>query len=192
MMDKPVTLPGFPAVEATPIDQSHQQERRLFEQMMGDMPWVANYQALLDEGWYWRDAAYIAWFGLPKGARMPATKGELADMLGIGHRALNNRIQRNPAIQIRAAKYVAGRVFDHIDDVMEALVASASNESYKHHPDRKMYLEMAGVYTPRQSLALEEGAKADDMSALSDDELARQARLTAGMDDSDAGDNDHQ
>lgn len=182
------SIPGLPALEATVIDQSHRQERLLFEQMLGDMPWASNYLALLDEGWYWRDAAYIAWFALPKGARRPATKGELAEMLGIGQRGLNNRLQRNPAIQIRAAKFVASRVFEHIDEVMDALVESASDPGYKHHPDRKMYLEMAGVYTPKQSLALEEAAKTDDMSALSDEELARQARITAGMeDDGDSG-----
>ena len=187
MMNTPPTLPGFPPADTTPIDQSHAEERQFFELMLGDLPWSEMYLSLLDEGWYWRDAAYIAWFALPKEIRQPRTIGELAQMLGIGHRGLNNRVARNPAIRVRAAKMVAGRVFDHMDEVMDALVESARNPGYKHHADRKMFLEMAGAYTPKQSLELGAAPEKADMSALSEEELARQARLTAHDDDGNDG-----
>lgn len=158
-------------------DQSHAAERRLFEQILGDLPLGDLYVTLLEEGWYWRDAAYIAWKGLPKEIRAPATLTELADMLGVSRRTINLRRQKNPAIDIRAAKMVVGeRLFGRIDEVMEALLESATDSNYKAHPDRKLALEMAGVYVPKQGLVIEPGGQADDdLADASDEELRRLA-----------------
>lgn len=165
------------------IDQSHAEEQRLFEAMMGDYTWSSDYVALLKEGWYWRDACYIAWKAMPKSVRKPDTAQELADIIGITPRGLSERINKNPAIKLRAAKAVAAVVYEHVDTVMQALVDSASDPSYKNHPDRKMFLEMAGIYTQKQSINLGGAAQDDDMSKLTKDELARLAQ--AGTDDAD-------
>jgi hypothetical protein len=182
MSDRQQTpLPGIAVAAQEIIDQTHEEERRLFEHMLDDIPFGADYLALLDEGWYWRDAAYIAWMGLPKRHRAPATKQELADMLGITIRALNNRIQRNPAIRIRGAKQVATVLFDRVDEVVEALVESASDPNYKNHPDRKLYLEMTGTYKPKLGLGLEDNRREPgDMADLSEADLLRMARIGDG------------
>lgn len=165
------------------IDQSHAEEQRLFEVMMGDYAWSSDYVALLKEGWYWRDACYIAWKAMPKSIRIPDTAQELANIIGITPRGLSERINKNPAIKLRAAKAVAAVVYEHVDTVMQALVDSASDSSYKNHPDRKMFLEIAGLYTQKKSINLGANAPEDDLSKLSKDQLARLAQ--AGTDDDD-------
>lgn len=182
-MTTQAVLPGLPVEEKAVIDQTHAEEQRLFEAMMGEYAWSADYLALLKEGWYWRDACYIAWKAMPRAYRTPSTAGELANIIGITPRGLSDRINKNPAIKLRTAKAVASVVYEHVDEVMDALVQSASNPSYKHHPDRKMYLEMAGIYQQKQSVLLGETTQEDDLSKLSKDELARLAQ--AGMDDPD-------
>lgn len=182
-MTTQTVLPGMPVEDKQMIDQTHALEQRLFEAMMGEYAWSSDYLALLKEGWYWRDACYIAWKSQPKTLRKPDTAAELADIIGITPRSLSERINKNPAIKLRTAKAVASVVYEHVDEVMDALVQSASNASYKHHPDRKMFLEMAGIYQQKQSVLLGETAQEDDLSKLSKNELARLAQ--AGSDDPD-------
>lgn len=179
-------LPGIEQEGVQVVDQEHAAERRLFEEMLGDLPFGNVYLALLDEGWYWRDAAYIAWKGMPRRVRAPATITELADLLGCSARTIQSRRQRNPAIELRAAKVAAGLVLEKIDEVLDALMESAADPNYKNHPDRKLALEMAGVYVPKQGLVLEDGRGTDDLSDLDEDELLRMGRLkelTAGDDE---------
>jgi len=171
----PFALPELSLNPQALVDKSHTQEKLLFEQVFGEYDWFASYQAILSEGWYWRDAAYIAWFGVPKRLRIPATTAALAELLGFTVRTLNSRLAKNPAIRIRAAKVTLTQLYDHMDDVMEALVKSASDESYKSHPDRKLYFEMTGVYVPKQGLVLEDGREAKDWSVKGNDDLSRQA-----------------
>lgn len=182
-MTTQTVLPGFEVDDKEMIDQSHAEEQKLFEAMMKDVPWSGDYAALLKEGWYWRDACYIAWKAMPKAIRRPATMMELADLIGITPRGLGERINKNPAIKLRTAKAVAGVVYEYVDEVMQALVTSASDPSYKNHPDRKMFLEMAGIYQQKQSVLLGESAQEDDLSKLSKAELARLTQ--AGTDDPD-------
>jgi hypothetical protein len=176
------SLPHVPDVADQALqDQTHAAERALFEHMLGDVVWGDGYLSLLEEGWYWRDAAYIAWKAIPKEIRQPKTEEDLGNILGISAAGMRRRRQKNPAIEVRAAKLVAGRIYDHIGDVIQALIDSASDANYKAHPDRKLYLEMAGVYTPRQAIDLHaDSGRSDDMSTMSEDELRRQARLAEG------------
>lgn len=179
-MSEQKALPGMTVESVEVVDQEHAAERRLFEEMLSDLPFGDLYLALLDEGWYWRDAAYIAWKGMPKEVRQPATLTELANVLGCGRRTIASRRNRNPAIDVRAAKASASFVFERIGEVIEALMTSASDPNYKNHPDRKLALEMAGVYVPKQGLVLEDGRMVDeDLSDLSEDELRRMAHLDA-------------
>lgn len=176
-MGQQTPLPGMD-VDIQLIDQGHEAERALFEHMLADVEWGEDYLALMDEGWYWRDAAYIAWKSLPKSLRIPQTYGEFCDLIGISVRGMTDRRNRNKAIDLRAAKGVVARgLYDHIDEVMEALVESASNSNYKAHPDRKLFLEMAGVYVPKQAVDLTARADTGDMEEHSEEDLARLARL---------------
>ena len=57
--------------------------RRLFEG--GEVPiWYADYHSLIEQGWPWRVAAYMAWSSSPKTMRKPETLQKLAtDVLGL-------------------------------------------------------------------------------------------------------------
>lgn len=181
-------LAGMVDVGQAP-DQAHVAERRLYETMLSDLPFGDEYLALLGEGWFWRDAAYIAWKSMPSEYRQPKNYGEFCDLIGISRNAMLMRRQKNKAIEIRAAKLTAGRLFEHMDDVVEALVESASNPNYKNHPDRKLYLEMTGAYTPKSSLELgmlqTEDAPLDDLNEDDLRRLAQTKELTDGDDGTD-------
>lgn len=159
------------------VDAGHAYERQQFEKLAEDLPFVGLMLALIDgEGWYWRDAAYIAWKSIPRKHRQPELLYELEEMLGMARGGMNKRRQKNPAIDQRAARaIVSGQLFDAVDGVIEALIESASNPNYKHHPDRKLALEMTGQYSPKQSIDLDVGQKGIDTSDLSEADLRRMA-----------------
>jgi len=179
-MSQTSLFPGMP--EQIPVDHRHAAERAAFEQVLGNQPWRNEFMALLDEGWGWRDAAFIAWYATPRNERQPENQEEFCNLIGISTRGMSERRRRNPAINVRAAKLTAQRALEHIDGVMNALVESAQNPSYKHHPDRKLFLELANVYTPRQELDLGLQKQSDDFSHLADDELQRMAMLGESSD----------
>jgi len=190
-MDESLTqtaLPGVDVPARSLIDQSHASERQLFELMLADLAFGPDYLAIMEEGWYWRDAAYIAWKAMPRELRQPKTEEEFCQAVGISRRAMADRRNRNAAIDIRAAKSSVRRVVENVDEIVGALIESATNSNYKHHPDRKLALEMAGVYQPKQGLVLERGGTDGDMSDLDEDELRRRASLKAGQPDGEADD----
>lgn len=177
-MSTQTPIPGLDVPDKQLVDPTHAEEKRLFEVMLqdSDLPWVGDYLALLTEGWYWRDAVYIAWKGLPKSHRKPDNLDGLAELMGMSSRTIKSRLAKNPAIRVRAAKQVAARAFDVVDDVWDALIASASDSNYKSHPDRKLFMEMTGQYTPKQAIGLGlEDADDEDLTKLTKEELARLA-----------------
>lgn len=180
-MSEQTPLPGLD-VPAKPIeDQSHAAARAAFELMLADVPFGDSYSAIIAEGWPWRDAAYIAWKSMPKAIRQPATEEAFCELIGINRSTMQKRRRKNPMIDVRAAKGVVTAVLNEsIDDVVGALVDSATDPSYKHHPDRKMFLEMTGAYTPKQDVTLTPGKQEKEADTMSDDELARQAALDNG------------
>jgi hypothetical protein len=120
-------------------------------------PWLDDYRELLEHGWPWRVACYIAWRSAPRRnsdgtERWPKTQGELArEVLGLeSDRVIRTWRERNPGIEAAIAMVKAKALFEHRRDVFNALVTSASNPSHKNHTDRKLFLEMTGDYTPRQ------------------------------------------
>jgi len=60
--------------------------------------------------------------------------------------------------------------------VLRALADSASAPSHKNHPDRKLFLELTGDYTPRVKVDQNVTGKPKDMAELSDAELAQLER----------------
>jgi hypothetical protein len=134
--------------------------------------WWEDYTRLMELGWPWRVATYIAWASSPKKDRKPASLQALAtEVLGLtGPRQIYNWRKKYAGIDATVAMLQAASLWDHRRDVLEALVDSASDPDYKHHPDRKLYLEMTGDYTPRSELNI--GRKASgDVAELSDAEL---------------------
>jgi len=138
----------------------------------GEQPWFADYTRLLELGWPWRVATYIAWAASPKKDRWPSSLQELATaVLGLtGPRQIYAWRKKYPAIDATVAMLQAAPLWEHRRDVLNALVISASDPDYKHHPDRKLLLEMLGDYVPRSQLDI--GRKASgDITELSDAEL---------------------
>lgn len=104
---------------------------------------------LLDGGWPPRVAAFIAWSSSPRLGRWPKTQDDLAHMLGLtSDRQFTKWRRASPAIDALIVKLQAEPLLKHRADVFAALVASASDPSYKNQPDRKLLLEITGDYMP--------------------------------------------
>jgi hypothetical protein len=137
-----------------------------------------DFLALVDEGWPWRVAAYIAWAASPRAGRWPATQDELArEVLGMtSDRQISKWRKNNPAIADLISDLQVAPMLQHRADVVAALISSATTPDYKNHPDRKLLLEITGDYVPSSKLIAEIGKSADNVLAnKSDGELLRQA-----------------
>lgn len=181
IMDSPQQpLPGIPAEPQDTYDQSHAAELALFEQMLGGLPWADTYSALLEEGWEWRKAAYIAWASLPATTRQPQNLADFASIIGLrGSKSIRAWRLKNKAIDLAVQKLSLSNLLDSAPAVVEALVESASSPNYKSAPDRKLFFEMTGMYVPRSKIGIgvDDAAADDDMSNLSRDDLARLAGI---------------
>lgn len=105
--------------------------------------------------WDWRKALYIAWSSLPRSLRQPETLEKLADLLGLRNTGtIRNWRRTDPEIEERVAELPRRMLLGHVADVFQALVTVASSADPKAHPDRRLFLEMAGEYSPKGSLAL--------------------------------------
>lgn len=138
--------------------------------------WLGDYLRLKELGYDWRLAAYIAWESSPKVDRWPKTLGELAtEVLGLASpRVIYTWRKKNPAIDSVISMMQSAPLYAHRRDVIEALIAVAKDPDYKGHQDRKLYFEMIGDHTPRKDVnLLDNRAPRDDLSELSDEELAK-------------------
>lgn len=137
--------------------------------------WFEDYLRLRENGWPWRVGAYIAWASSPRNERWPGTLKELAtEVLGLTTpRSIYNWRRKYPAIDATIAMLQAAPLWEHRRDVIEAMVAVATDPDYKSFNDRKLFLEMVGDYTPRSRLDLGKAGKGDDMTEMGDEELRR-------------------
>jgi len=135
--------------------------------------WFEQYAQLLDAGWPWRVACYIAWAASPKKGRWPKTQEELANqVLGLtSDRVIGTWRKKNANIDTMISILQAAPLMDHRADVIRALVQSATTPSGRNFQDRRMYLEITGDYTPK--IKVEDGRRGDDddLQSMSDDEL---------------------
>lgn len=175
-----VTQPSF--LEDVPekdMTNDNDERRLAFEaNALVDLPFSGAYEQLREEGWYYIDAAYIAWKSLPKKIRVPDTQVELANRLGVSDATLKKRRQKNPRIDERANKaLLTGSLLPQMDEVIDALMESAADPSYKHHADRKLALEMAGLYVPKQAIDLGVTATKGNEAEKSEEELRQIAEI---------------
>ncbi len=146
--------------------------------------WMESLLYLIDHGWPWRQAVFIAWSASPRTERWPETQELLAtEVLGLtSDRVIAEWRRRNPAIETMVASLRSAMLMDHAGDALEALKKSAANPDYKNHPDRKLYFEMTGLYTPvsqvRALIATGKLRTKNDVRELSDEELL--AMVTQG------------
>jgi hypothetical protein len=140
----------------------------------GKLSWSDEYLKMRELGWPWRVAAYIAWAASPKGRRWPETlEAFCTQVLGLrGTRVVYTWRQKYPSIDAAVAMMQAAPLFEHRRDVIEALVQMASTPDYKAFNDRKLFLEMAGLYTPRSELKASLTA-AEELTEMSDGALKR-------------------
>lgn len=139
-------------------------------------PWMGMYQRLFEGGWKWRVAVYIAWAAQPKKRRWPETQEELAiKCLGLNSdRAIATWRKKYPSIDETISMLQASIIFDAVPEALQAMVDVATTADYKGHADRKLMMEMTGLYTPSSRLTAEVARKLSgdgDLSDLTDDEL---------------------
>jgi len=142
--------------------------------------WMDLYKRLVEGGWKWRVAVYIAWAAQPKKYRWPENQEELATRcLGLTtDRAIATWRKKNPSIDETISVLQGAIIFDALPDAMNAMVEVASQSDYKGHQDRKLMFEMTGIYTPSSKITAEMAKKlvnsnADDLEDLSDEDLRR-------------------
>lgn len=141
--------------------------------------WFDDYLKLVEQGWPWRVATYIAWAASVKDSRFPKTLKELAtDVLGLtSPRVIYVWREKYPTIDQVVALMQAAPLYEHRRDVIEALIKSARDPNYKNFNDRRLFLEMIGDYIPKSKLEIGKTAKGSE-EELSDDDL----RAAAGED----------
>lgn len=151
------TLPGMDgALNVLEEAQIRSAEaRRLFEAAGSAEAWMDDYWALIEEGWSWRQAVFMLWASQPQ-PRKPATQMELAtQVLGLqSDRVIREWKAQDARMEARIARLTASALMKARADVFAALVAAATDPSYKGNRDRKLLLELTGDYVPRQALDL--------------------------------------
>lgn len=135
--------------------------------------WLETYHQLMAAKWPWRIAAYIAWASSPKKKRWPKTQAELSThVLGLNSpRQITTWREKNPAIDETIATLQVAPMMEHRADVFEALVASASDTDHRSNPDRKLYFEMIGEYTPRIKVDTRKSIDPSDLSTVPYEDL---------------------
>jgi hypothetical protein len=138
--------------------------------------WMNTFFELLDGGWAWRQAAYIAWASTPKEGRMPATQDDLArNYLGLtSDRPIATWRKRNPAILEMIAILQSAPLWEQRADHFKALNdgASKAGTDYKFFNHLKLVMEMRRDYVPASQITADLRKKmTGDLSDYSDEEL---------------------
>ena len=149
----------FPAGPTVP---GQAQSRRAYHQLLAELdqfPWWQDYQELIGRGWDWRKAVCIAWKTSPPTQRMPTTQDELAtQVLGLtSDRVIAKWFKQYPEMDQEVVRMQAAPLLRHRREIYDALVAVATMEDPKAHPDRKLALELMGDYKPGNRVQVEGG-----------------------------------
>lgn len=161
---------------AIPYDESRmisEAARRTFEN--GALPkWYEEYHGLIEQGWPWRVAAYMAWSSSPKSMRKPETLQKLAtEVLGLASpRVIYTWRKRHPTLDETISMLQTKALWEHRQDVVKAMIDSATGD-YKGYHDRRLYFEMTGDYTPKSKLEIGKAGKSEDIHEKTDAELRR-------------------
>ena len=119
--------------------------------------WFERFENLLNSGWPWRQACYIAWASTPKDGRKPETQDELAkQFLNLtSDRAISTWRKKNPAIESMVAVLQSAELWEHRADSFKNLIEGMkkSGDDYKFFNHLKLYMEMTGDYIPLSQLA---------------------------------------
>ena len=136
-----------------------------------NLEWVDCFYYLLDHGWQWRVAVYIAWAASPRMGRYPETQEDLAKkILGLtSDRQISTWRKKNPTIDETIVLIQAMSMMLYRGDVIKALAISASDTSHRGAADRRTYLTGTGDYVPH--VKIDEKRSSSNPMDLSDAEL---------------------
>lgn len=123
-----------------------------------DQPtWFERFESLVQGGWPWRQACYIAWASMPKDGRKPETQEELAKKyLNLNSdRAISTWRKKNPAIESIIAILQSAELWDYRADSFKNLIEGMkkAGSDYKFFNHLKLFMEMSGDYIPLTQLA---------------------------------------
>lgn len=136
-----------------------------------------------NEKWDWRKNAFIAWSCVPKSRRWPKTINKFAEMVNIRNTSSIRKWRaKDPEIDERISLLPKMLLRKHVVDVFDAMVQVASDPIPQATAERKLFLEIAGVYNPKGILdvrGLVGTVSIDDV--LDDDEQAEIAGMMREM-----------
>lgn len=170
------------------VDHSHEAALVVFDELYKALPGYDHFRALMQMGWKWRQAAYIAWASVSPKEREPETLGELALMLGL---KTTNAIalwrRNNPAIDAMVSRSSAMRLMGRVADVDDALLESATDPSYRNKGDRELFYLRTGIIVPQSKIGVSIETDADKslLEASSDAELLQLALEQGLVEDED-------
>ncbi len=113
--------------------------------------WSRDYLDLVEAGWKWEKAAYIAWASAPKKLRKPEFLYQFAELIGANRKTIY-RWKEDFAMNMIIRERILSPLLDHRRDVIDALVESATNPDARNYSDRKMFLEITEIYVPGKVL----------------------------------------
>lgn len=156
-------ISGFTAPFHAPGQAESRASKRALDGWVDEMStkpaWYDLYQELLaertEEGkarWDWRKALYIAWASLPARLRQPSTQEELAtDYLGLTtDRTIRDWKAKDAGIEERIADGPKRMLLGRLADIMDASILVATDPIPSATPERRMLLEIAGIYKPKE------------------------------------------
>ncbi|RJP53614.1 MAG: hypothetical protein C4583_04310 [Anaerolineaceae bacterium] len=118
--------------------------------------WFERFEQLINGGWPWRQAAFIAWASMPKNGRIPKSQEELAKrVLNLtSDRAISTWRKKNPAIDAMVAVLQSAELWDHRADAFQQLVEGVkrAGTDYKFAKHLEMFLRMTGDDVPTSQL----------------------------------------
>lgn len=160
-----VELENIPPDEARLISEAG---RSAFMALKGDPKqptWFNRFEMLIDGGWAWRQACYIAWASTPLDGRLPKTQEELATkyLRLSSDRAISTWKKKNPAIETMISVMQSIELWEHRADSFQKLIdgMKRSGSDYKFFNHLKLYLEMTGDYVPLNQISAVLKRKAD-------------------------------
>lgn len=158
-------------LSAAEIRKRSEASRGLLKTLGDEADWAGIYHDLINAGWPWRMAAWVAWSTVPKTRRWPKSQEELArDVLGLtSDRVIATWRKKYPTLDQLIADLQASDMLDARADVLTALKQSAANSDYKHSPDRRLFLTMTGDYSDNKKIEVKRAK--NTVREMSDAEL---------------------
>lgn len=168
---------GVSVEEARLRSEAARKALHLLKDTQEQPKWFDRYSMLIDGGWPWRQAVYIAWASMPAEGRIPDTQEKLAKKyLNLtSDRVISTWRKKNAAINTMIAVLQSSELWDYRADAFKSLIdgMKSAGEDYKFFNHLKLFLEMSGDYIPLTQLAAVLKRKSDGSPADADEETLK-------------------